>query len=315
MIDRQRKRTRMVKGLHGLRDSFLGDLHKIKERLATAQTQVATGKRILKASDAPQDLMLLLDLRAALARNNQSEQNLGRVKNEVDTGENVLSQAVKLMERANAIVASASGTLSEKLPLKGAEVKLLHEHMVALSRTAVEGRFIFSGDTDQIGMYEPDWTQPGGVTPAQPGANTRKIMDADGATFLVGRSAAEIFDARDPVTNAPLEENLFVAVRALGDALEQDDRAAVEAIGSAIKSAAEHLGRQLAFYGNVQKRVEFAINAVNQREIKLSDELSGVEDADLPAAMTAFNLAETHLNAALTVHGRMPRTSLFDFLG
>ena len=68
------------------------------------------------------------------------------------------------------------------------------------------------------------------------------------------------------------------------------------------------------FYGAVQNRVDSAVDLSATLETQLKTELSGIQDADLTAAITDLNQASTQQQATLAAEKEMPRTSLFDFL-
>jgi flagellar hook-associated protein 3 FlgL len=84
-------------------EMFLSDLSRIQKRLTTAGRQVSSGKKLQVASDAPDQIDSLLQLRADMERNTQISTNLGRVKTEVDTAESVLQSCTKLLDRALAL--------------------------------------------------------------------------------------------------------------------------------------------------------------------------------------------------------------------
>ena len=67
----------MLTNLDPSSELFLADLNRIQRRMATANRQVSSGKRITVASDAPDEIGSLLQLRADQERNAQIQYNLG----------------------------------------------------------------------------------------------------------------------------------------------------------------------------------------------------------------------------------------------
>jgi flagellin-like hook-associated protein FlgL len=82
-----------------------------------------------------------------------------------------------------------------------------------------------------------------------------------------------------------------------------------------IQSSGTYLNQQLAFYGQTQNRVTSEMDFGANYEIQLKTQLSGIQDADLTQAITEMQQASTQQTAALSARAKLPKTSLFDFLG
>lgn len=70
----------------------------------------------------------------------------------------------------------------------------------------------------------------------------------------------------------------------------------------------------LADIGARTNRIERAKEVASSAKYELSDQLSKVEDVDLPAVMIQLSLQETAYKAALTANSKVLNTSLMDFL-
>jgi flagellin-like hook-associated protein FlgL len=126
--------------------------------------------------------------------------------------------------------------------------------------------------------------------------------------FSVSRTASEVFDA-------PGAANVFRAVEDLQKALNTDNETNVQGTISAIVSATTHLNQQLVFYGNAQNRVRSASESAKKNAVQLQKDLSVLQETDLPAAILELNAAKVHHEAALMSQAKMPRSTLFDYLG
>jgi flagellin-like hook-associated protein FlgL len=82
-----------------------------------------------------------------------------------------------------------------------------------------------------------------------------------------------------------------------------------------IQAMGPYLNQQLAFYGLTQNRVTSETNFGQNFETQLQTQLSGIQDADLAQAITEMQQASTQQTAALSARAKLPKTSLFDFLG
>ena len=151
----------MINPLTPSDQQFLTDINRISDRMERAQRDIATGKRIHTVSDDPDHVSTLLQARADLAGSQAIRDNLGRVKIEVDTGEQALQSAVSIFERIRTQGASGAPNLNsaETRATIAKEVGSLYDELVGITHTTVENRFIFSGDQDQTPSYTLDLTQ------------------------------------------------------------------------------------------------------------------------------------------------------------
>jgi len=298
----------MVNRLSPSNESFLAALNRIADRAERATRQIATGYRITAASDAPDDISILLQARVEVERTDQIRTNLGRVKTEVDTAEEMLRSAVSIMERARVLGAQGASETqtAESRAAAAEEVTGILRQLVSIAGTSVDGRYIFSGDADQRPPYAWDDSQPYPVSGYQGGAATRLAQHPSGLAFGVSRSGDAIFDAAGT--------SVFQAVFQLSSALSANDTAAIEAALAAVTAAGVHLNRQLAFYGSVQGQVNSAIADASRMKLRLETEISRLQEADLTESILELNQARFHQQAALEARAKLPQTSLFDFL-
>src|SRR5690242_10345245 len=157
----------MISSLDPAALRFLSGLEQIQQRTQRAQRELTTGLRINSVSDGPEQIANLIQTKTDLDRIQQIDLNLGRVKTEVDTSENALQTAVKLVERAQTLGSQGQSNINSadvRKDLAG-ELGGILEQLVSISRTAVDGRYVFSGDSDQQAPYTVDLNQPNPISP------------------------------------------------------------------------------------------------------------------------------------------------------
>ena len=125
--------------------------------------------------------------------------------------------------------------------------------------------------------------------------------------FSVSQTAQQIFDAPGA--------SVFGAVNALRVALLANDDAGITAAIGALRTAHDHLSQSLSSYGSIQNDVADSIAEVKTIGLRLTTSLSAIRDADLVSATLELNEARLGIDAAFSARARVPRTSLFDFLG
>ena len=292
-------------------EQFLASARAIGQRLERAHRQISTGRRVNTASDDPDQVGTLLATRAELSRTDQVQSNLGRVKTEVDAGEGVLAAATKLLDRASSLGAQgvSSTTSPETRRQLAGEVDAVLQQLVSLSGTTVEDRYIFSGTNDTVVPYTIDPAPPNAVSSYGGASTTKKALDLLGGTFETGKTAEEIFDNPTP------EKNTFASLKALRDGLLADDTVAIKAAFANTKSASIHINTIQASYGLAQNRVNTAIDSSKSAVIRLKSQISSIEDADLTTAILDLNQATQDQQAAFQARSKLPRGSLFDYLG
>jgi flagellar hook-associated protein 3 FlgL len=307
----------MITNLDGSTELFLANVERIQQRLATANRQVSSGKRITTAADAPDEVASLLQLRAALHRNQQIQSNLVLAKADADAADGAMASAVKLLDRALTLAAQGTNTSlsTEARQSIAGEILGIQEQMVARSQTAVQGRYIFSGDRSDTPAYRFDLTSTTySVVELTGVAATTLFEDPAGGSIAKSKSAQEIFNPRDADGN-PLSGNVFAALDGLRNAILSNNTTTIANAIDPIKSAATWLNRMEAFYGTVQSRIKDATDYAAAYDTRLRTEISQKEDADTAAAAVEATAADTQLQAAFQMRARMPHTSLFDYLG
>jgi len=297
---------------------FLAALNYLQQRAARAEQQITSGRRVSSAEDAPQDLSQILGIDSHLHESQQILSNLGRVKTDVAVGEGSLQTAVQLLDQATTIGTQGGSDLgfaSQQRPVLAAQIQRLHEQLVAISQTQVEGRFIFSGDADSGPAYQLNLasTDGNGVDRLSTAQATRQVQGPDGTSFSVAKTAGEIFDHRNP-DDSVANDNVFAALNSLRVALQANDTAAITAALAKLQASADYLNQKLASYGNAQNLVAAAIDSTNKLQTRWTVRLSELRDTDQTAAILELNQAHAGAQAALSAEGQRPRTSLFDFL-
>lgn len=145
----------MISGIDAQTQRFLLDVGRTQRKVARANDQINSGLRLTKPSDGPDKMSSLFRVQTGLEQMEQSLRLLASSRAELETAEQVLQQGVKLMDKGVALATQgATDTTSREMRLIIADqVSNLHEQMVALSRTVVSNRFIFSGDRENVPLY------------------------------------------------------------------------------------------------------------------------------------------------------------------
>lgn len=316
----------MLDAINASAARFLASLERIHQRAEQAQRQISSGRKVAVPSDDPDHLQDILVSRARLEQVLQVRLNLNRAKAEADSAEQALAAAMSALDHAAQVGVQGANSLTspDSRRTLATTVQGVLEQLVAIAATNVEGRYLFSGDSDQVAPYALDLAQPNGVSAYAGSDATREMLHPGGTRFALSHTAQEIFDSPAP------GENIFAAVNALRLALENgptvpvDDpgyqaqleaqRQAVDDALQQVRQSRTHLGRELAHAGIVQNRVSEAIDFAAKLELRERTALGNLQDADIAAAALELNQAGTHQDAALAARAMLPKSSLFDYL-
>jgi flagellar hook-associated protein 3 FlgL len=300
----------MISSLNASDQNFLVSLAQIQAADQAAQTELSTGLKINTVSDAPDQISELLQTNADLSQTQQVETNLNQVTTEVNTAESTLESSVSLVERAETLGAEGANSTSTAATNQNLadELGTVLQQLVSNANTTVEGRYIFSGDSDQTAPYSIDLTQTNPVSAYQGTAATREIQGADGSQFAVSLTAQDIFDS----PNA--QQNVFTSINNLRVALLNNDSSGINSALADVQTSDAFINQQLAFYGTVQDRLTSASNYAQNYDTQLQTQISGIQDANEAQAITQMTEAQTQEQAALESRAQIPKQTLFDYL-
>jgi flagellar hook-associated protein 3 FlgL len=290
--------------------AFLNGMSSIQQRETLAQQQLTTGLRVNNVSDAPDQISDILSVQSAISRNTQIGQNLASVKNETDTAESAVSSAVSLVEQAESLGTQGASDMdsADTRTQLAQQLGNVLTQLVSIANTTVGGRYIFAGDSDQTQPYTIDLTQTNPISAYAGTTSTRQVEAPDGSTFAVAQTAQQLFDAPDG------DDNVFMSINNLRNALLNNDSAGVSSSLAQVSSSDTYLNDELAFYGNVQDNVANATSEQSTDDTQLRTQLSTLQDADETQSIIDLNEAQTQQQAALASESEVPRTSLFNFL-
>jgi flagellar hook-associated protein 3 FlgL len=306
----------MFPNISGTTQQYLADLEKNQTQLQQLQAQISSGIAVQQPSDSPTAISAILQTQTAISNNQQIQTNLGSVTAEANTADSALQTAVQALESAISVAAQGAGSTvsAETRTTLAQQIAGIQQTLVGIAQTTVNGRYIFSGDQDNQAPYELDSTQSEGVQQLVTSSATRVIQSVDGTSFAVAKTAQQIFDARNP-DSTPAAGNVFAAVQSLLTALTNNDTAGIAAASDSLKSADTYLNDQLAFYGEVENRVQAATSLAQKFQTQQQTELSQLQDTDIPTAATQLTELQNQQQAALEVEANVAQMkNLFSFL-
>ncbi|HEX3745125.1 MAG TPA: flagellin [Bryobacteraceae bacterium] len=306
----------MFPSISGATQQYLADIGRTETQLQKTTSDVTSGISVNQASDNPSAVSEILQVQASISRNQQIQNNLGNVTAEVNTADSALQTAVQALTTALTLAsqgATSTSTAASRATL-AQQVAGIQQTMVGVAQTTLNGRYIFSGDQDSQAPYQLDSTQPEGVLQLAAGTSTRTIQSIDGTSFAVALTAQQIFDSRNP-DGTPASGNVFAALQNLETALTNNDTAGITSSIGSLQSAGTYLNNQLAFYGQVENRVQGATDLAQKFQTQQTVELSNLRDTDIPTAAAELTQLQTQQQASMSVEANIEQQkNLFSYL-
>jgi flagellar hook-associated protein 3 FlgL len=305
----------MISTLSASNQQFLSGINQLQAQLTKVQAEISSGLKVTQASDAPDQVSPILQLHANIQRNQQIQSSLTQAQGEVTTADQALASGITLLDQVQSLATQGLG-LSQTADTRttlGQQIEDWMKQMVSLSQTAVNGKYIFSGDNDQSPSYQFNPNANTGVDRLQVSTATRQVEDAAGGAFTIALSANQIFDARDSSDN-PTSGNVFTAMNAVRTALLSNDTTKLQSALSDVRSASTYLNQQQAFYGSVETRVSTALDQSSATDVAYRQDLSSRQDADETTAILEMQQYTTNLQAAMASEAKMPHSTLFDLM-
>ena len=286
---------------------LLADLNASTSRLATAQRQISSGKRIEKPSDDALATHTAMRLRTQLDGIASDQRSISDAKGWLDTTEAALSTITDIVQRARELALQGSnGTLGQSDRNKIAdEVEQLIDSAKATANANYGGRYVFSGTTTDQPSYlaGPVDTWQG---------------DTGGAVFRqIGPGISITVNVRgeDVLGNGGGDTKLLSTMRSLVSNLRAGNVAAIQAndLGD-LSGNLEDVTSARGIVGALSNRVDTASERLSQAEVATTSLLSEAEDTDIAKALIDLTTQQSVYQAALQSGQSLIQPSLLDFL-
>lgn len=286
---------------------MLSNLYTSQRALATSQQQMASGKKIQKASDGPAEAVASLDTRAKLRRSAQLDRSAGRAKEWLQASDGATQNIVDGINQARSLLVQAnSGTLDSTARTSIANQLIqLRESLLGTANTSVLGRPIFSGTAAGSAAYDSTGAFVGDTTGVS-------LPIASGVSIRVSRTGPEVFgmaNATDPANG-----DLFQQLSSMAASVVSNDTAAIaNGLNSLDASATRVAGIQVEL-GSKLNQIDDLRSAAHAQDTELTSFQSSLEDVDYAELSVKLKTQEASYQAALQVTARVIQPSLLDFL-
>ncbi len=277
------------------------------ERLADRQEQVATGLRLVAASDSPSDAATVLRSQRSLDRLEQLEGNTTDAKMWLETGDTAVNSAITTLTRARNLAVNGANSVNtpEARRAIAADIRSISDELLSLANSKLNGRSVFAGTSGADIAFDAN-----GIYQGDDGQTLRSVTTTD--SFVVAVPGPQVFGEIDGLD--PLNGTVFQMLNTVADSVEAGDFNAVRDGIEAIDSASERVQTEATRLGGLAARLDEITSRNEALQISTRSQISEVRDVDMGDAILRLRTAETTYEAAISAAGRSLGRSLLDFL-
>ena len=301
---------------HLLFDRGSAQMSNVQTQLTQSQAQLAQGKQILNASDAPNQAATIQRLKSILNKQDSYKSSLDTIKARLQGEDTTLQSASDLLVRAKEVaVQGANDTLSaaDRKAL-GTEMQALRDQLLSLANTKdSNGNYLFSGSR----VKQPAFVETANGSPAYMGDQTRmNVRVGDQRSIPVNRTGTDAFvpvprtDTDGKVTGVGFFQSLDNLISGLNSSKGADIRRGVgelDTLQQGISLARAQIGTNL----NV---VDQQTSVIEDTTLNLKTTLSSIEDLDYASAITKMNQQMMSLEAAQSSFAKVSQLNLFNYI-
>lgn len=282
-------------------------LNQNREQLAKYQQQLASRKRVTKASDDSVAFTNSRHLLNNIRRYDQYQTNISSGLAKSRSAEDALQSMLDILNKFKTVtINGVSDTQNaEGRKLLADQVESLKKKMVDLGNTKFNGVYLFAGTKTAQSPFSIDSGSPGGVL-GRSNNNNLKIQVSDTSTISISVTGKSLRN-----TGAG---DLFEIMQKIGDALRNNNTSVIEDTMDNVNKAYNHVLGLTSTIGNHINRMKFLNHQMKSQELYQKGRNSRLVDADLSNVILNIQKYQTSYQAALAVHSQIIQMSLVNYL-
>ncbi len=296
-------------------DRATTQMAKQQAKVSEMQTQLATGKQVLRPSDSPEQAALIQRLSTALDRQDVYAGNLDAINSRLGAEEAALMTAEDVMQRVRELAVQANNaTLSTgDRKIIASEVSALRDQLLSLANSQdVSGNYVFAGSMVRTKPFAEDASG----TLVYQGDQNRMLVDvSDQRQLALNRPGNEVFPSVIRETDGVSERvGFFNVIDDFGAALLSQDSQELQNSLAEVSELTLNLAVSIADVGSRMRIVETQVESLADAKLRYQTLLSGAEDLDYATAITQLTSEIMSLEAGQSSFAKIAQLSLFDYI-
>lgn len=301
---------------HLLFDRGSSQMSNVQTQLTQSQAQLAQGKQIINASDAPNQAATIQRLKSILSRQDSYQSSLNTIKARLQGEDSTLQNVSDLLVRAKEVaVQGANDTLSgSDRKALATEMQALRDQMLSLANTKdSNGSYLFAGSR----VKQPAFVETVNGSPEYRGDQTRmNVRVGEQRSIPVNRTGTDAFvpvartDADGKVSGVGFFTVMDNLIAGLNTNKGPDIRRGVGELDDLMQGVS--LAR--AEIGTNLNVVDQQTSVIEDTTLNLKTTLSSIEDLDYASAITKMNQQMMSLEAAQASFAKVSQLNLFNYI-
>lgn len=281
-----------------------------RQRLAEAQEQLSSGKRINRPSDDPAGAGAILRIRTSQEISEQFRRSVATVKDRLSIADGALDSYERWLDRARALLAQGATDTTDSTNRASIanEIDGLRAEILSAANMRSNEQYVFGGTGQTAPPFDPTTYAPAAA------ATSAQLVQLEPGTppVAVGVTADKIF--------ADANGTIFQTLTDVSAALRGTGNAAADK--AVITAGLDRLGEFNDLASSARINIGVGINTADAAEERLSAvslaygaTADRIEGTDFVATALALTDSQNALNATLQAAANTGRRSLIDYLG
>ena len=297
-------------------DRGASQMSNVQTQLTQSQAQLAQGKQIINASDAPNQAATIQRLKSILSKQDSYQSSLNTIKARLQGEDSTLQNVSDLLVRAKEVaVQGANDTLSgSDRKALATEMQALRDQMLSLANTKdSNGSYLFAGSR----VKQPAFVETVNGSPEYRGDQTRmNVRVGEQRSIPVNRTGTDAFvpvartDADGKVSGVGFFTVMDNLIAGLDTNKGPDIRRGVGELDDLMQGVS--LAR--AEIGTNLNVVDQQTSVIEDTTLNLKTTLSSIEDLDYASAITKMNQQMMSLEAAQSSFAKVSQLNLFNYI-
>ncbi len=283
-----------------LTQRFLTEFNARRADMDTLLGQLATGKRIQRASGDPTAAREAMTNRGIGVRLQAMISSSERASSDLLSIDAVLGKANDLVQEARREGMAAPQANDDANDVRAVKLRGLRDTLLNLANSFQRGRYVFGGSNTTSSPFDTAGVYSG---------NAEEVQAAIDFNQSVG-----ITLAGDAVFQG-VGGDMFQQLEDLAVALENNDTAAIEAVLPQLDNALSHLRTVRTDVGNRINRADTARQRHDEELGRVAERISQLEDIDVEQVAAGLAVTEARLAGLSATLQRIVGRSLFDVIG
>lgn len=283
-----------------------------QKQLAEVQVQLASGKKINNASEAPEQASTLQRLRTLIQQQESFQRNIDLVNERLQTQDASLSGVNDLMQRLRELsIQYTNGTLgADQRRIAAIEVRGIREQVLSLANTVDStGKALFAGSRVQAPAFSTAGVYLGDQTPSGAPVGSSRLAQSH-------RAGDDVFV--DVIRKTPGQPDravgFFKVIDDLANALETNDLDAARRGIDEVNIIHQGVSLAQADIGADLNLADSQSNVLREQLLQLKSLQSDMQDVDYAESVSKMQKQMLALEAAQSSFAKISGLSLFQYL-